>query len=183
MKKVLSFLAAGLFIGCTFSAPTTTVSLEIGKNKLTNQYYDQLKADVSYSLKDRWNIGLDMSAAQVRDTNELSVATEAYATYNIGKKPWDLMSYITATIGEQFTNGNNYAYYTVKPAIKHKLYKEFNWFVSYEYRNAFESAVTAEYLKYSAGVDTAFKGHTVTLAPFITRGDARVAGAELSVSL
>lgn len=182
MKKVLISTMVLLFTSCLLAAPTTTVSLEVGKNKLTNEYYDQLKVDAAYS-KNKFAIGLDMSAAQTRDNNVLTAAAEAYGTYNIAKRPWGLSSYLTLTLGEQFATGNNYAYYTVKPTLKHKLYKAFNWSASYEYRSAFESSVVDESNKYQLGVDTVFKGHTFGLAPFITRGTSRTAGLELSVSL
>lgn len=88
---------------------------------------DNLKADVKFQNK------------QSDGTEDLSTRLEAGLTGTV-QLYGPVSGYVRGAIGEKYTNGDNYSYYSVEPGVAAKLGYGFTGSLGYRYRDAFTDA-------------------------------------------
>ena len=134
MKKVLVIAALLAATGLANAASITLEDqIQKGDRGARDSSNYQLSIKESFSKTFAGDIGF--TAYQQAGTKALSDRLEAGVTGTFPVGPVNL--YTRAALGEKFTNGANFGYYSVEPGVSYTMFDKLTAKVGYRFRNGF----------------------------------------------
>jgi opacity protein-like surface antigen len=134
MKKV--FITAALLAASTFvNAASVTVEGQFQQGHRGARDSDNYALSVKESINKTFTADLGFTAYQQDGTKSLSNRLEAGITGTVPVGPVNL--YTRAAVGEKFTNGSDFAYYSVEPGVVYNFTNKLSGKVGYRFRNGF----------------------------------------------
>jgi len=171
MKKVFAIAALAAATGLA-NAASVTVEFQNQEGHRNARDSENYALSVKESINKTFAVDLGFTAYQQSTTKALSNRLEAGVTGTFPVGPVNL--YTRAAVGEKFTNGADFEYYSVEPGVIYNFTDKLSAKVGYRFRNGFgnngnlDTTHTAR-----AGVSYAVtKQDTVGVRYDQTRGDS-----------
>jgi hypothetical protein len=134
MKKVFAIAALAAVTGLANAASITLEDqIQKGDRGARDSSNYQLSVKESFGKTFAGDIGF--TAYQQAGTKALSDRLEAGVTGTFPVGPVNL--YTRAALGEKFTNGANFGYYSVEPGVTYTMFDKLTAKVGYRFRNGF----------------------------------------------
>jgi long-subunit fatty acid transport protein len=134
MKKV--FVTAALLAATTFAnAVSVTVEGQVQQGHRGARDSDNYAFGVKESINKTFAADLSFTAYQQDVTKALSNRLEGGITGTMPVGPVNL--YTRVAVGEKFTNGNDFEYYSVEPGVTYTMFDKLTARVGYRFRNGF----------------------------------------------
>jgi opacity protein-like surface antigen len=134
MKKIVT-IAALMAATTLASAASVTVELQNQQGDRGARDSQNYALSVKESVGKNFAVDLGFTAFQQDTTNALSNRIEAGVT---GTRPFGKVSlYTRAAVGEKFTNGADFGYYSVEPGVIYNINDKLSAKVGYRFRNGF----------------------------------------------
>jgi long-subunit fatty acid transport protein len=134
MKKIVTIAA---LLTATTLASAASVTIE-GQNQQGNhgaRDSTNYALSVKESINKTFAVDAGFTAYQQETTKALSNRIEAGVTGTLPVGPLNL--YTRAAVGEKFTNGANFGYYSVEPGVVYNFTDKLSGKVGYRFRNGF----------------------------------------------
>jgi len=134
MKKV--FVTAALAAATALAnAASVTVEGQMQKGDHGARDSNNYALSVKESLNKTFAVDVGFTAYQQDGTKALSDRLEAGVTGTMPVGPVNL--YTRAALGEKFSNGANFGYYSVEPGVTYTMFDKLTARVGYRFRNGF----------------------------------------------
>jgi len=134
MKKVFA-IAALMAVTGLVNAASVTVEGQFQQGHRGARDSDNYALSVKESINKTFAADLGFTAYQQDGTKALSNRLEAGVTGTVPVGPVNL--YTRVAVGEKFTNGSDFEYYSVEPGVTYTMFDKLTARVGYRFRNGF----------------------------------------------
>jgi long-subunit fatty acid transport protein len=134
MKKVLVTAALVAATGLA-QAASVTVEFQNQEGHRGARDSENYSLSVKESVNKNFAVDLGFTAYQQSTTKALSNRLEAGVTGTVPVGPVNL--YTRVAVGEKFTNGSDFEYYSVEPGVTYTMFDKLTARVGYRFRNGF----------------------------------------------
>jgi hypothetical protein len=134
MKKVFA-IAALMAVTGLVNAASVTVEGQFQQGHRGARDSDNYALSVKESINKTFAADLGFTAYQQDGTKALSNRLEAGVTGTVPVGPVNL--YTRAAVGEKFSNGSDFGYYSVEPGVTYTMFDKLTARVGYRFRNGF----------------------------------------------
>jgi len=134
MKKVLVTAALVAATGLA-QAASVTVEFQNQEGHRGARDSENYSLSVKESVNKNFAVDLGFTAYQQSTTKALSNRLEAGVTGTVPVGPVNL--YTRVAVGEKFTNGSDFEYYSVEPGVTYTMFDKLTARVGYRCRNVF----------------------------------------------